>query len=244
MEYKNKHKDLYIERIKIPRLMLGTSPFLGSGQFGYRAIGYRKRFYENPDNMTELIAETANFGILCVQALGDKRIAKAIVNARECTRKDVEAVGTVGMQDFEQELEIMKSLDAKIILTHAFITDRLNDYFHKCIDEISNIAIAGIVTHNPGITIPELANYDKVKIVMAPINKTGKFMLPSVEKTLEAIKNTDKIVIGKKTLAAGLLEPKEALEYVSKFVYGVAIGITSSQELNETFSIAKKLWKD
>jgi len=244
IEYKNKLKNLYIERIKIPRLMLGTSPFLGAGQFGYRALEYRKRFYENPENMSELIAETANFGILCVQALGDERIAKAIVNARERTGKDIEVVGTVGMQDFDQELEIMKSLDAKIILTHAFITDRLDDYFSICIDEISNIGIAGIVTHNPGITIPELANYDKVKIVMAPINKVGKYMLPSAEKTLEAIKNTDKIVLGKKTLAAGLLDPKEAIEYVSKFVYGVAIGITSSQELKETFGIAKELWKD
>ena len=35
---------------------------------------------------------------------------------------------------------------------------------------------------------------------------------------------------------------KDALEYVSEFVYGVAIGITSSQQLRETFGIARKLW--
>jgi hypothetical protein len=39
---------------------------------------------------------------------------------------------------------------------------------------------------------------------------------------LDIIKNTDKIVIGKKTLAAGSIDPKDALEYVAKFVYGAA----------------------
>ena len=35
---------------------------------------------------------------------------------------------------------------------------------------------------------------------------------------------------------------KDALEYVSEFVYGVAIGITSLQELRGTFGIARQLW--
>lgn len=238
------NKGLYVDGVRVPRLMLGTSPFLGAGQFGHKAIGYRKRFYENPENMTELIAEAANFGIPYVQALGDETVAKAIHDAREQTGKDIQVVGSVGMYYFEQELEIMKSLNARIILTHAFITDRLDDHFSKCIDEISNTSIAGAVTHNPGVTIPELASLDKVELVMAPINRMGKYMLPSAERTLEAIQTTDKIVLGKKTLAAGSLGPKDALEYVSQFVYGVAIGITSSQELRETFGIAKGLWHD
>jgi hypothetical protein len=67
-------------------------------------------------------------------------------------------------------------------------------------------------------------------------------MSPSAGQTIEAIKNTDKIVIGKKVLAAGRLEPGPALEYVSKLVYGVAIGIASREELEETFGIAKTFW--
>lgn len=235
-------KDLYVHGVRIPRLMLGTSPFLGAGQFGHRAMEYRRRFYENPENMTELIAEAANLGIPYVQALGDERIAKAIDDAREQTGKDIQVVGSVGMYDFDQELEVMRSLKAKIVLTHAFITDRLDDYFGKCIDKISNTTIAGAATHNPGVTIPELASYDKVDVVMAPINRIGKYMRPSAREALEAIESTDRIVLGKKTLAAGSLRPKEAFEYVSEFVYGVAIGITSSQELRETFGIAKQLW--
>lgn len=40
----------------LPHLMLGTSPFIGAGQFGSRSSEYRKRFFDNPDNMTELLS--------------------------------------------------------------------------------------------------------------------------------------------------------------------------------------------
>ena len=68
-------------------------------------------------------------------------------------------------------------------------------------------------------------------------------MNPSVSSTLEAISSADKIVVGKKTLAAGLLQPREALEYVSQYVYGVAIVVASTGELKVTFGIAKQIWK-
>lgn len=60
--------------------------------------------------------------------------------------------------------------------------------------------------------------------------------------TIPSLDEWEKIVIGKKVLAAGQIEPREALEYAAGFVYGVAIGVTSSQELKETFSIAKEIW--
>jgi len=123
-------------------------------------------------------------------------------------------------------------------------TNRLDDNFRKRLDRISEIAVPGAVTHRPGIVIPKLAEFDNVKIVMAPINKTGKFMAPSADKALEAIKETDKIVIGKKALSAGSLRPREALEYVSSYVYGVAIGVASSKELKETFTTAREFFKN
>lgn len=233
----------YIDGIEVPRLMLGTSPFLGAGQFGSRAIEYYQRFYLHPENITELIIEAMELGITCVQAVGYEVIVKAIEEAKSYTKKDIEIVGSIGVQDFEQELDLMKNLKAKIILTHARITDKLDDYFRDCIDKIDKVAIAGVVTHNPGVIIPKLSDQDKIKVIMAPINKAGRFMFLYPEQALDAIKNTDKIVIGKKTLAAGMLKPREALEYVAEFVYGVAIGVASTEELQETFGIAKEIWK-
>ena len=149
---------------------------------------------------------------------------------------------TVGAREFEPELELMKNLGAKILLTHARITDRLDSYFGDRIERIDDTAVAGAVTHKPGVVIPGLSGYDKVKIVMAPINLAGRFMDPSPEDALHAIKETEKIVLGKKTLAAGLLQPREALEYVAEYVYGIAIGVASTEELKETFGIAKEIW--
>lgn len=238
------NKDLYVDGVRIPCLLLGTSPFIGAGQFGRRAWEYRRRFYDNPSNMAELIAEAVELGITYVQAFGDAVIAKAIEDAREMTGNDIQVVGSIGVHNFGRELEIMRALGAKIIMTHALVTDRLDDNFRKCIDRISEIAVPGAVTHRPGIVIHKLADFDNVKIVMAPINKTGKYMAPSADEALEAIKETDKIVIGKKALSAGSLSPREALEYVSRYVYGVAIGVASSKELRETFTTAKEFFKN
>lgn len=223
--------------------MLGTSPFLGAGQFGPRAGEYYQRFYLNPANITSLIVEAVEFDITWVQAIALKPIAKAIEDAGRRTQRQIQIAATVGVEQFEPELELMKSLGAKIILTHARVTDRLDSKFKDCIKRIGDIAIAGAVTHNPGAVIPKLSSYEEVKIIMAPINLAGRFMSPSQDSTLDAIRKTDKIVLGKKTLAAGLLQPREALEYVAEYVYGVAIGVASEEELKETFGIAKHLWK-
>ena len=41
---------------KLPRVLLGTSPFLGAGQFGVKAYEYYKAFFENPFRITELLS--------------------------------------------------------------------------------------------------------------------------------------------------------------------------------------------
>lgn len=233
----------YLNGIEVPRVMLGTSPFLGAGQFGPRARSYYRQFYLNPENITNLIVEAAEFDITWVQAIAREPIAKAIEEASRQTQTQIQIAATVGVEQLEPELELIKNLNAKIILTHARITDKLDSEFRDCINHISDVAIAGAVTHNPGIVIPKLSGYDEVKIIMAPINLIGWFMNPSVNSTLDAIDRTDKIVIGKKTLAAGLLQPREALEYVAQYVYGVAIGVTSTVELKESFGIAKEIWQ-
>lgn len=232
-----------IGEVEVPRLILGTSPFIGAGQFGPRAAEYYLRFVMNPKNITRLIVEAAEMGITWVQALGYEFIAKAVEEARNITKMDIQVIGSIGADDFDGEFDLMRRLEARIILTHAQVTDSLDPRFENYIDRIADVGIAGAVTHQPGNIIPRLSGYDKVKIIMTAVNRIGRFMYPTPKKCREAIKNTDKVVIGKKTLAAGDLEPREALEYVFKFVYGVTIGIASSEELRETFDVAKEIWK-
>ena len=55
----------------------------------------------------------------------------------------------------------------------------------------------------------------------------------------QLIKSLDKTVIVKKVLAAGILQPQEAFDYLKtvEFANIVAIGIASEAEAQETFSL-------
>ena len=79
------------------------------------------------------------------------------------------------------------------MLTYANVTDRLDSYLTECIERIGEVAIPGAATHRPRFTIPKLAQWDKIRIVMAPINKQGIYKVPSMEKTMEAIARIEKI---------------------------------------------------
>jgi len=52
-------KDLYVQGVKIPRLMLGTSPFLGAGQFGRRADALPSEWQRQLENR-EYISDLAH----------------------------------------------------------------------------------------------------------------------------------------------------------------------------------------
>jgi hypothetical protein len=44
---------------RIPKLMLGTSPFIGAAQFGRKAYEYRRMFFYNESNMKKLFIKSA-----------------------------------------------------------------------------------------------------------------------------------------------------------------------------------------
>ncbi|MDY6844075.1 MAG: hypothetical protein SVW57_08305, partial [Thermodesulfobacteriota bacterium] len=67
---------------KIPRILLGTSPFIGAAQFGEKAREYRKNLYENPEHMATIIVESAHQGINAIQALAYPPIMEAIKMAQ------------------------------------------------------------------------------------------------------------------------------------------------------------------
>src|SRR3990172_1981401 len=67
----------------LPELMLGTSPFIGAGQFGSKSLNYRRRFFDNPDNMTRLFVHSANLGVKAVQLIGYQPLVTALIKAEE-----------------------------------------------------------------------------------------------------------------------------------------------------------------
>jgi hypothetical protein len=62
-------------------------------------------------------------------------------------------------------------------------------------------------------------------------------MEPDVESTLKALERTRKEVLAIKPLAAGKLSPERSVfEYVYRYADSIAVGITSEEEMEETYS--------
>jgi len=73
-------------------------------------------------------------------------------------------------------------------------------------------------SHMPGVTIPKLNELVSINGYMAPVNKLGVMMLPTVESTLKALRGCEKLVLAVKIFAGGKIDPLEAFEYVYRKV--------------------------
>jgi len=101
--------------------------------------------------------------------------------------------------------------------------------------------------HHAGSTIPILED-SKIDIdgYLTPVNKLGALMLPSKELALKAIRDSSKPIIAIKTMAGGRIPPAEALDFVFNEVGVEAcmIGVGSLEEVDEDFSVAKRIIKE
>jgi hypothetical protein len=242
-----KTKMFSIEGRASPAVMLGTSPFIGAGQFCGRASEYYERFYRNPGNIVDIIVEAVRCGIPCVQ-LG---LIDVLVDAFEeaCRRCGIGIASTItfGFEDIEAELSLGKKLGATIAFVHAMIADRRNAAeLAPILEKVREYGlIPGCATHAPLRTIDfmEESGLDMMAY-LAPINAEGYMMGKDPQKLLSLLSATKKTVIAKKSLAAGSIEPERALRYLAslEWLSGVAIGVASLEEARETFGLAVSLW--
>jgi len=223
----------------IPRIMVGTSPFLGAGQFGHRALLYRRTFYHRPENIVALLEYCAEeLGVTGVQALADPIIIGALRDADP----DLDVVAVVGLRNLEEELEMLEDLNLRAVLLHASCVDGEDvGEVSVMLDEIrSRLDVpVGIATHRPDETLPRWEDKKTADVYMVPMNPVGAFMgdQKAVE---ELLAETDRTVIAKKVLAAGSLPPEEGLPYAARYADAVAVGITGKKEAEETLRIAKR----
>jgi hypothetical protein len=222
--------------VDIPRLMLGTSPFIGAGQFGSKSLDYRSQFFDNPDNMTMLFVHSANLGVKAVQLVGYQPLVKALMKAEEISG-DFFVVVTIPRGDFASNLDLVSSIEPEYVSVHAQFCDGNDARLNEWIDMIKNTgAKPAASTHSPGTTIPQLDDLD-FDAYLAPVNPIGYGMEPDIESTLMALEQTKKAVIAIKPLAAGKLSPERSLfEYIYKYADSIAVGIASEEEMMETYS--------
>ena len=79
-------------------------------------------------------------------------------------------------------------------------------------------------------------------LILAPFNKVGFQMVPSIEECEEALlKIREPNVIALSVLAAGYLKPKEAFEYIASLrnLRGVAVGVSKEKHAVESFGLLR-----
>jgi len=234
---------LQVGKARIPRILLGTSPFVGAGQFGSRAQFYYNHFYQKPGNIVKLVLKAVDLGVTGIQALPFRPIFRALKAVERELKGSLTVVGTIGPDDPVSNIQDFQAFNTVAMLLHGEITDKRNS---REISELLNKVhaagcLAGLVTHEPLSTLNWLLKTDlNPNLLMVPFNKLGMFMDADPVKVAEAVRRLGKPIIGKKILAAGYLPPKDALTYVaqSACIDIVALGVASEQEAKETFTAA------
>lgn len=239
-------ESLQIGKLKFPKVLFGSSPFFGAGQFKERSMIYHNKFYLNPPNITQLYQESILRGLNAIHVPNDKVIIHAIAEAKRSTSVDNFVLATVEGRNLHEELNLCEWIEAQSVIIHGSFTDdmlgNLTDVLRIIKKRFNNIP-TGIATHSPGNIIPKVLGINEVNIILTPINSIGKFMLPNTDSTLTAIaeaRETGKKIIAMKVLAAGMLRPMKAFDYIVDKVDGVIVGITSTQELYELLNAGLK----
>jgi hypothetical protein len=221
----------------LPGLILGTSPFIGAGQFGSKSLDYRRQFFDKPDNMTRLFLHSASLGVRAVQLIGYQPLVEALTNAQELVGDFFVAV-VIPRGNFAANLDLVSPLEPEFVSVHAQFCDDFDPRLSEWIDMIRDAgAKPAASTHLPGATIP-LLNELGFEAYLAPVNTVGYGMEPDVESTLKALERTRKAVIAIKPLAAGKVSPERSVfEYIYRYADSIAVGIASEGEMEETYSV-------
>jgi hypothetical protein len=234
---------------EIPRTLLGTSPFIGAPQFGHRSRLYQLDLYNQPKNILKIIRKAHNLGVKGIQLIPYPPVVKALKWAQD-EGSVINIVGTVRPDQEYEDIKLLSELGASSMVLHAVTTDRCDwNFMEKNLQLINDEkAVAGLVTHLPFRTTEKLLKspiLDLFQIYMFPMNPLGYLMdcdtygAKKRTEIREMILKLNKTVIAKKIMAAGILKPDEAFNYLKTldFIDIVALGIASEEEARETFNL-------
>lgn len=228
---------------KLPRISIGTSPFIGAGQFGFKGYQWRSEFLHNPELMSKLMIKSYEYGAIGVEMVPVGKIPNAIKLVKE-KYPDYIVISSTHWSDINiKQLAIEYS--STVIFLHGNISDcRNKNQIESLFKEIRSYdVIPGIATHEPYETIKFIQNTDlNCEIFLAPFNKIG-YLMGNQSKLEKLIDNSSETFIAMKSLAAGKIPPHEAFEYLGKHnIAGITVGLVSIEEIMETVPIALKIF--
>lgn len=234
-------------------IILGTSPFIFAPQFGHRTRLYELDFEKQPENIVKILDKAYEKGVhkILLNRSDDLEIAldMSIDNGN-----DWEVIGKTNDTNFEEDLNIFSKYNTTTIMLDGFFIDKnieSNDfeYISQYLNDIKMKGyIPSIETRTPFKNIPKIVESEIINDfdeIMLPLNFYGYMMdcnfltNENKEKIQNLLSSLNKKVIANRTLATGILQPKEAYEFISKVdnVNSVCVGVAKVEEVEETFSI-------
>ena len=218
---------------------MGTSTFIGAGQFGRNARDYRKKFLNNPEAILEILEACYQTGGRGIEVIPAGKISEAIKTFSE-THDDFVVTGST-FPGPDPLIDDLVEMDAQIIFVHASVSDQKNERLSQLLDDVSSRGvIPGIALHNPVSTLNYVfENLAEIKTFLIPFNANGIFMGNQKEVETLVDSHLDCSFMGMKTLGAGKIDPETAYAYVKEHnICCAAIGMVSLEEVNITTKFA------
>lgn len=253
---------------EIPRTILGYAPLIGEPYFGHRARLYQLDLHRNPENIAKIIMDSYDQGVRAINLVNDDALIEGFDIAIE-SGCEMDVIATVGKSevdymapnydvakevDWDEDIELFSKYNAPVMLIDEFITDGYDWNLNREILEAINDSgsLSGISTAFPNKTTGEISenlDLDLFDFYMIPLNKLAYMMdiQSFLEKEREEFKDSvlklDKKIIATRTLAAGILTPKEAFGFIKS--YGLAdlitVGVANKKEVEEDFTALREL---
>ncbi|MFX0199620.1 MAG: hypothetical protein ACFFCW_26150 [Candidatus Hodarchaeota archaeon] len=234
-----------VEGVEIPRVLIGSSPFIGAGQFGARSVDYYNTF-SNPENIAKLLITAADLGLPAVHIIPYETVVEGVRIAEKETGITFYKSGST-LPDAKASITELQQLGVDIVFIHGVITDRMNIHSIQNIEEhiLAKGMIPGVAIHN---TLPVLAwlrdhrESLTLKTILVPYNLSGTFV-GDMGKAQKLMKELNMNVFAMKPLAAGALPPEEAFKFVfeTKLVKVAIFGVASEAEVQHSITAVKNI---
>jgi hypothetical protein len=235
------------ESQKIPRISIGTSPFMGAGQFGAIGLTWRLKYFDNAELMAKLMVECYKYGAKGVEVVPAGQILKAALTVQQA-HPDFSIIASTLWERRENDylIDDLIKVDAKIIFLHGTISDRRNlNLIKPLLAKIRGAGkIPGMATHDPLQTIPFIQqNKLDCAAILLPFNTRGEFM-GNQRAVEELVDSLEYFFVAMKSLAAGSIPPKKAFPYLGQHnISAVTVGMVTEEEIIETVREAKKIFQ-
>lgn len=216
-----------------------------------------------------MIIESYNQGIRAINLVNDDALIEGfdIALDKGCEMKVIATIGKSEVDymdpnydvakevEWEEDIELFSKYDCPLMVLDEFIVDGYDWNLNKeMIEAINNTkSLSGISTAFPCRTTKEIISknfdLDLFDFYMVPLNNLAymmdiqSFLETERENFKKEISKLDKKIIATRTLAAGILKPKEAFDFIKSYDFAdlIIVGVSNENEVKEDFNILKNL---